>query len=69
VLRRQVKGGGSYISANDHRLIVGLGASDRVDEVEIRWPSGARSTVAGIEVGRYHKIVEPAGDRGDPKRP
>jgi enediyne biosynthesis protein E4 len=67
VLRRQVKGGGSYLSANDHRLLVGLGAADRVDEIEIRWPSGARSTVANIEGGRYHKIVEPARDHGDPK--
>ncbi len=41
--RRQVAqrtGGGSYQSANDPRLHFGLADSDRVDAVEVRWPSG-----------------------------
>jgi hypothetical protein len=38
VLQRQ--GGGSYQSANDPRLHFGLGENDRVQSVEIRWPSG-----------------------------
>jgi len=33
-------GGGSYQSANDPRLHFGLGASEWVDSVEVRWPSG-----------------------------
>jgi hypothetical protein len=63
VLHRQVKGGGSYLSANDPRILVGVGAADRVDEVLIRWPSGAQSQVPGLEMGRYHRIIEPEGDR------
>jgi enediyne biosynthesis protein E4 len=41
--RRQVAqclGGGSYLSANDRRLHFGLHKSDRVEDVEVRWPSG-----------------------------
>ena len=41
--RRQVAqrcGGGSYQSANDPRLHFGLADSDRVESVEVRWPSG-----------------------------
>jgi hypothetical protein len=61
VIHRQVKGGGSYYSANDPRLTVGLGMADRVDRVEVRWPRGGRSTLDGPELGRYHRVVEPEG--------
>jgi tetratricopeptide (TPR) repeat protein len=33
-------GGGSYLSACDGRLHFGLGASNLVESVEVRWPSG-----------------------------
>jgi hypothetical protein len=33
-------GGGSYLSACDGRLHFGLGASNSVESVEVRWPSG-----------------------------
>lgn len=36
----QVKGGGSYLSANDYRLHFGLGERAQIDSLEIRWPSG-----------------------------
>ena len=54
--KRQVsqrQGGGSYQSANDPRLHFGLGESDRVQSVEIRWPSG--------RVDRYSDIAANAG--------
>ncbi|WP_020470896.1 CRTAC1 family protein [Zavarzinella formosa] len=38
---RHVIGGGSYYSAHDRRLLVGVGPADRVDEVEVRWPNAA----------------------------
>ena len=34
-------GGGSYYSAHDRRLLVGLGAADRVDEIIVKWPNAA----------------------------
>jgi tetratricopeptide (TPR) repeat protein len=54
--RRQVAeriGGGSYLSAGDHRLHFGLGSATRVDSVEVRWPSG--------RVDRYTGIVADTG--------
>jgi hypothetical protein len=33
-------GGGSFESAGDPRLHFGLGSADRVDRLEVRWPSG-----------------------------
>jgi enediyne biosynthesis protein E4 len=36
----EVRGGASYLSQNDLRLHFGLGANDKMNEVEIRWPTG-----------------------------
>ena len=69
VLHRQVKGGGSYISSNDPRLLIGLGEAERVDRVVVRWPSGERTTLDGLEVGCYHRIVEGEGAPGAASAP
>lgn len=43
---RLVKGGGSYLSQSDYRVIWGLPADATVERLEIHWPSGLRQTVA-----------------------
>ncbi|MGH9509091.1 MAG: CRTAC1 family protein [Terriglobales bacterium] len=61
--RRQVKeltGGASYCSVHDRRLLFGLGAGEKVDKVEVRWPSGGATTLENLPVRRYHGIQEPA---------
>jgi enediyne biosynthesis protein E4 len=35
-----VIGGGSYLSASDRRLHLGLGTAPKIDKVTVRWPSG-----------------------------
>jgi hypothetical protein len=57
-LVRHRKGGGSYLSASDPRLLVGVGAATKVDRVEIRWPSGLVQQVGPLEVDRGYLIVE-----------
>jgi hypothetical protein len=37
---RFLNGGGSYLSASDRRLLVGLGSADRAHRVKVTWPSG-----------------------------
>jgi len=59
VLIRQLKGGGSYASANDPRLLVGVGSAERVERVEIRWPSGQKTTLTNPALGQSHRVVEP----------
>jgi enediyne biosynthesis protein E4 len=59
VFHRQVKGGGSYLSANDPRVLVGLGDIERVDSVEVRWPFGVRSSLRDPAIHRTHVIREP----------
>ena len=36
----EVRSGGSYFSQNDLRIHFGLGKADKVQLLEIRWPSG-----------------------------
>jgi hypothetical protein len=61
-LVRHVKGGGSYLSAHDARLLIGLGVAERVEEVEVRWPnSAARLQRFGpLAADRSYKLVEGA---------
>ena len=54
----QVKGGGSYLSANDYRLHFGLGEKTRVDLLEIKWPSGAVDRRENLAVDRLLIIRE-----------
>jgi enediyne biosynthesis protein E4 len=63
--RRQVAqrlGGGSYLSANDPRLHFGLNESDRVEEVDVRWPSGRIDRWQSLLAGTGYSLRE-----GDPK--
>jgi hypothetical protein len=59
-LTRYFKGGGSYLSSGDRRLLFGLG--DRAQgpvKATIYWSWGEQQTV-DLSPGRYHRILEPA---------
>jgi hypothetical protein len=47
-----------YNSANDYRLLFGLGDNDSVDFVEVTWPSGSVQRVDNILPGRTITITE-----------
>jgi hypothetical protein len=49
---------GSYLSSNDPRLIVGIGAAPGVRSVEVRWPSGKTQTVESPPIDKYLTITE-----------
>lgn len=51
-------GGGSYLSANDSRIHVGLGNARRVDRLEVFWPSGRHDVHEGLEAGARYRIRE-----------
>ena len=55
---RQVKGGGSYLSSSDRTLFFGLGPDQRVDELEIRWPSGTTQSLRDLQSNRVITIIE-----------
>jgi enediyne biosynthesis protein E4 len=48
---RYVTTSGSYLSASDPRVHVGLGDLTAVDRIEVQWPGGARSVVASPAPG------------------
>jgi len=48
---------GSYLSANDPRIIVGLGTAS-VRKVEVSWPSGNVQTILEPQLDRYLVINE-----------
>ncbi|MGA8271658.1 MAG: CRTAC1 family protein, partial [Candidatus Sulfotelmatobacter sp.] len=54
----EVRGGASYLSQNDLRLHFGLGASDKMDEVSIRWPNGETEVLRGVSADFIYTIVE-----------
>ena len=54
----QVMGSTSYCSAQDYRLHFGLGNNLRVDQVQIRWPSGKQDVYRGLPVDSIVSIVE-----------
>jgi enediyne biosynthesis protein E4 len=62
MLVRYLKGGGSYYSSNDRRLLFGLGSADHVDEVIVRWPNAAGSSqrYGPLDADRSHLLVEGA---------
>ena len=53
----EVRSGSSFLSANDPRLHFGLGKSDRVDGIVVRWPSGAIDRV-GSEAPDQELVIE-----------
>jgi hypothetical protein len=55
---RHRKGGGSYLSSSDPRLLVGIGAANMVDQIEIRWPSGRVQRTGSLEGDRGYIIIE-----------
>ena len=70
VLVEEVRSGSSYISNNDMRAHFGLGKSDKIEWVEIRWPSGLTERFPGIGIDKIHTLEEGTGSAvADPKRP
>ncbi len=65
-----VVGGGSYLSASDRRLALGLGAAGKLDRVTVAWPSGATQEFRDLGAGAFWRLREgkPEGEKFDPPR-
>ncbi len=57
----QAKGGMSYMSAHDPRIHFGLGQRNRIDSLEITWPSGNVEKLANVPINQIITVKEGAG--------
>jgi hypothetical protein len=60
-LWRRARADGSYASANDPRVLVGLGQSTSVSRIRVLWPDGRAEDWSGVSVGRYTTLTEGSG--------
>lgn len=58
LLHRQIRRAGSYLSSNDVRLHLGLGRAEKVDVLEITWPTGAVQRLDDLKSNQFLTIVE-----------
>ncbi len=57
-LTRFVKGGGSYLSASDPRLLFGLASAGRVKRLTVKWSWGGTQSWEAPELGAYWELTE-----------
>ena len=59
-LVRFAKGGGSYLSAHDSRIVFGLGQAKQVGPLVVEWPTGEprKQIIPQLEPGRYHRVEQ-----------
>jgi hypothetical protein len=55
---RIVKAGSGYLSGSSQRIHFGVGEANRVDEVQISWPSGEETQMRDLSVDRRYEVVE-----------
>jgi enediyne biosynthesis protein E4 len=56
---QEVVSGGSYLSQNSLTLHFGLGASQKVDKIEVRWPKGQTQQWQNIPANKPLELTEP----------
>jgi hypothetical protein len=54
----ELVGGGSYFSQNSMTLHFGLGKFEKIDKIEVRWPTGETQTWPGVEANRTISLTE-----------
>lgn len=57
----EVRSGGSYLSQNDLRLHFGLGVHQKIDKVEIFWPSGKKDVLMNLATDQFYSVLEGKG--------
>jgi hypothetical protein len=57
-LWRRARADGSYASANDARVLAGLGTSTASPRVRVQWPDGATEEWSSVAIDRYTTLTQ-----------
>jgi hypothetical protein len=60
ILWRTVMPTHGYLSQSELPVTFGLGSSDHVDAVEIRWPGGLVQNLSGLQLDALNRVEQPA---------
>ncbi len=58
---RRIRTDGSFCSASDARVLVGLGSAAKITALNVYWPSGKQEKWQDLSVDRYHTLREGTG--------
>lgn len=56
-----VNGGNSFAGQSSARLHFGLGSAERIEQIEVRWPTGKKEVFTGLANNALHHITEGQG--------
>ena len=59
--RADVFSGGSYGSSSDQRVHFGLGQNNKIEKIEIHWPSGLKQEITAPSIDRIFTVAEGKG--------
>lgn len=63
-LWRRARADGSYASANDPRVVVGLGPATTAPAVLVVWPDGTPERWSGVTIDRWTTLRQGTGEKG-----
>ncbi len=58
---RTVKGGSSYLSQSELPVTFGVGKRDKIERVQVEWPSGAKEEFKDLRAGMAYQCIEGKG--------
>jgi len=58
---RYVTTGGSYLSQSELTATMGLGAAEKIDRLDIRWPDGAEQSFSDVAANREYLVEQGQG--------
>lgn len=59
-IRRELRAGDGFAAQNSDTLVVGIGESDKVEGITVRWPSGKKSVIGEVAAGAVVTVFENA---------